>query len=537
MPPPQQFCSVVSNTPPEEHHWAAQATTNGSVGVQQTGIPELWAHQKEAVKRMASLADTHGGAVLDMGMGAGKTRTLLELVRLASEAELAERPDRPTRSLVIAPNSALSVWERENTDFLQGSHSFIRRQGSTSLSRFADTLADDLRTANNVLVAITYDHLRNDKLLSVLAGQRWAAIICDESHKLLNSKPLPDGSKISHIAGSTPWDARMRFAASGTTHPRSLLELHGQLRFVAPGWIPMGWNNFVSKYGSISTAKYRKKDSVVLSSRRDGMLRLASPTQELKTLLSGSSAPIHIAPPVAELIDLPSLVHIPIDCEMSKEARDVYDSLDERGEAQLPNGQRVVCRGSGSHDWTVQALQQVSSGNIEDWRPKQSAKLEALEDLVKGLPLDERVVVFCHWRHDHEAVRNKFKNQVETVVGGMTVEQRTEAIRRWEAGGPQILTFSVSIAEGVSLTAARHAVFLSTPWQPHAFAQAQARLHRTGQTRKVLVAVLLSTNAGNKTVDHAQYNLLMKHIGQAQKDNRMLSASEVQPTLAEAAVA
>lgn len=63
-------------------------------------VPPLWPAQREAVK----FALARPAAMLDMGMGCGKTRVAIEAIR---------RREDVRRVLVVCPKAVVPVWGRE----------------------------------------------------------------------------------------------------------------------------------------------------------------------------------------------------------------------------------------------------------------------------------------------------------------------------------------------------------------------------------------------------------------------------------------
>jgi len=481
-------------------------------------VVPLWEHQRDAIAGLLEKARSHGGCVLDMGMGCGKTRTMLTVMA----AKAAKRPG--AKFLLVCPAVAVTVWEDEKNKYwpLQPRCGFASRAAGQSVNRFAQQLQPLLEQSVPLIAAVTYDSLRNDALRRLLRAQQWAVIVCDESHKLINSRPLKGknpGSRIAHIMNGDRWNADLKIAMSGTTHPRSWLELHGQLRFAAPDCVPADWWEFLRQNAHIRQARWQTPGAVTIKAEPGRQERtIADPTRNFLDWLSSSDAPVHIAPPVDQLIDLPPVTHISVNCELDQQTARIYKQLENTGEATLPDGRTVSTR--AGRTWTEQALRQLTAGGLDGWHAASPAKHRTLRDHLDALPPDEKVVVFCHWRQDHQQIRSYLKTAAETVTGDMTPQTRRRAVRRWaDNASVRVLTFNPEIAESVDLTAARHAVFFSLPWKPQALSQSIARLHRAGQTRKTFAVSLLCTINNQPTIDHAQHRTLTRHIAHTAADN------------------
>jgi hypothetical protein len=66
-----------------------------------------------------------------------------------------------------------------------------------------------------------------------------------------------------------------------------------------------------------------------------------------------------------------------------------------------------------------------------------------------------------------------------------------------------------SAGTGLTLTAARHAVFAQLPWSPGSFSQAADRIYRIGQTRKVVCHILAGGDMdGQEMVSQRMYGVI-----------------------------
>lgn len=83
------------------------------------------------------------------------------------------------------------------------------------------------------------------------------------------------------------------------------------------------------------------------------------------------------------------------------------------------------------------------------------------------------------------------------LTGSDSLEARWEQIESFN-NDPSVGVFLVSTragGQGINLTAADTVIFYDSDWNPHADNQAQARCHRIGQTKPVMVYTLISSNS------------------------------------------
>jgi len=106
------------------------------------------------------------------------------------------------------------------------------------------------------------------------------------------------------------------------------------------------------------------------------------------------------------------------------------------------------------------------------------AKAEALREIIEGT--DEPVVVFAQFRYDLATVHKVGGDQVAELSG------RCDELADWAAGHKRILAVQIaSGAEGIDLTRARYAVYLSTGFNLGLYLQSEKRVHRPGQAKPV----------------------------------------------------
>lgn len=116
------------------------------------------------------------------------------------------------------------------------------------------------------------------------------------------------------------------------------------------------------------------------------------------------------------------------------------------------------------------------------------AKLEALGELLESLN-GEHVLLFYGYRHELpriEGVLRKLNKRLRLLEGAGAVED-------WNAGKIDVLlAHPASCAYGLNLQqGGRHVVWYTLTWSLELYQQANARLHRQGQEKPVIVHRLL----------------------------------------------
>ncbi|KAJ7070210.1 P-loop containing nucleoside triphosphate hydrolase protein [Mycena amicta] len=135
--------------------------------------------------------------------------------------------------------------------------------------------------------------------------------------------------------------------------------------------------------------------------------------------------------------------------------------------------------------------------NAYDLMPGVSVKVDALILLLKGVPLQDKILVFSSFVQFLKILAKRLsKEQISHALyhGGITGTNREKIVERFsvplqqEPTSPRILLTSLHAgAFGLNLTVANH-VFLMDPWwQPSIERQAIDRVNRLGQTKIVSV--------------------------------------------------
>lgn len=116
---------------------------------------------------------------------------------------------------------------------------------------------------------------------------------------------------------------------------------------------------------------------------------------------------------------------------------------------------------------------------------------ELMADVLRRNP-DEKVLVFTEYRSTQEylvaALERHFgPGKVDRINGGMTIDERREAIRHFEDEG-QFIVSTEAGGEGLNLQRRCHImVNFDLPWNPMRLVQRVGRIYRYGQDKPVVV--------------------------------------------------
>lgn len=116
----------------------------------------------------------------------------------------------------------------------------------------------------------------------------------------------------------------------------------------------------------------------------------------------------------------------------------------------------------------------------------------------------EPVVVWAYHKNVVAALAEVLKNynlRYAVVDGDASPKQKGQAVKDFQAGKLDVIVGSTSMAEGVTLTRSRFALFVEYWWQPGKVTQAQDRIFRVGQERDVTVTTLHAPGTIDDQID------------------------------------
>ena len=366
----------------------------------------------------------HQSAILADDMGLGKT------LQAIAAFEQRHRAGEVENALIVCPKSLIGVWEAEIS-------LWAPRLCTVALhSSVPQTTWAVL--ASQCQVAITnYEAIRSSRP----SPGAFDVLILDEVHKLKNSKSL-------------------NYSACYDLQPKVTWGLSGT---------PL--ENRPSDLTAILHLLDRKRISL-----SDERLPLAS----LRSIASGymlrrdKQAIADELPQVLEKLDL-----VPL----APAQRDRYQEILRDGKSYATVGGWIS---------TFNRLRDLC-----DYEPstRTSSKIErALVILDSVLRLGEKAVVFS-WRIEPlrllgaKIAEQWDENTAEMITGQTSSIGRSRIVSSFQTTDqPRVLLCSMrATAEGLTLTAANHVVFLNEWWNPAVNAQARDRVNRIGQTRDVFV--------------------------------------------------
>jgi len=440
----------------------------------------LWKHQLEAIAYGMGRRDV----LLHLGMGCGKTRIALEIIRRMIEAA------PQARFLVGCPKAVMAAWAKQVGMWLPDVRVVLLEKGTAKDKEEQVTAA--LADTTPCIIVGNYETLWR---MPILEKIRWTALIWDEVHRLKSASGA--ASKwAAKLCKKNP-DAR-RIGLSGTLLAHSPLDAYGTWRAVESPECPT-FGQLWSMFKAQNFQPHPHIRGAILGLRRDKEVEFAK--KIAATTFHRRSE---------DVLDLPPLMFEDVPVELGPKESQLYREVEKEFCAVCESGTitpanamvavlrlQQICGGYAKFDDNVVATK------LEDTPSKQSMLEERLDDLDR----DEPVVVFCRFRSDIDSVLEAAKRCGRSAS---ELSGRMNDLSDWQAGRTNVLVAQIqSGGIGVDLTAASYGFFYSLGYSLSEYLQAVARLHRPGQTKTTHFYHLVATLPANrKTVDGRVYEAL-----------------------------
>lgn len=413
------------------------------------------------------------GLFLDMGLG--KTVTTLTAIR-----ELKYNRFQIRRVLVIAPKKvAEGTWTKEKDKW---DHTRILRVSpvlgsQTKRIRVLNTPAD-IYIINRENVCWLVDYYRN--------AWPFDMVVIDES----SSFKSHSAKRFKSLASVGPHIDRM-VELTGTPSPNGLEDLWSQI-YLLDGGERLGrrYTQFRERYFQPDK---RGADGMVYSYE-------AKPGTEESILEKISD--ICISMKAEDYLQLPDITYHEIPVELDAKARKAYVELERQMVLALPEDEADISVTSAAA--LSNKLLQLANGAIYDEDRQvheiHGCKIEAFLELIESLQ-GKPALVFYNYQHDRERILKALAGKNLRIRELKTPKDEDD----WNARKIDVLlTHPASSAYGLNLQqGGNHVIWFGLTWNYELYTQANKRLHRQGQTEKVIIHHLVCTDTRDEDVMEA----------------------------------
>lgn len=396
----------------------------------------------------------------------------------------------PNRTVVVAPNGTVAATKaiqdivEERADVL-----VINWEALKNLSRLAGYGSIRLQTCSNCDPNSTRKPSQCEIEDKILNAVTWCTVVADEAHRAKGPK-----SKQTRALWALGDKTCHRIALTGTPISNTLEDLWSVMRFVAPEEYPAKWP-LMNRYG------------ILVPNIHSGGVDVVGMREDRREEFDRFFLPRFIRRLKAQVLpDLPPKTYERRDVLLTGKQKKAYDDLRDSMVAKIDGGHlastsvltqalRLRQLASAFAEVTEDEREKYQELNFDDLEKdservdaklilaEPSSKLDALEEVLVELG-DQPVVIFADSRQLIDLAFKRLENKYVCgrITGPTSPEERSTAVENFQAGRSRILLATTGAGgEGITLTAAKTAIFLQRPWSMVMNKQAEDRLHRIGQ--------------------------------------------------------
>lgn len=414
-------------------------------------------YQRKAIQWI--LDKPRSGLFLPMGMG--KTSVTLTAINI-----LMYDYFNVEKVLIIAPiRVAQSTWPDEISKWEDMRHlTYARVLGSRQQRLKALKQEVDIYLINR----------ENVSWLVEVVGRDWPfdMVVVDE----LSSFKNPQAQRFKALRKVMPLVDRF-IGLTGTPAPKGLPDLWPQLYLMDQG----------KRLGrTLSTFRSR----YLMPGRRNGHVIYEWLLQEgAKRRIYDAIGDICMSLKAEDWLKLPDCQYLTQEVVLSKQAMQQYHRFKREKILEICEDGVITAANAGV---VTNKLLQFTAGAVYDEAHKvrqiHTAKLEALEDLLEAAN-GQPVMVFYYFRHDYELITEHFPDD-----NIRTIEDQQD-VADWNDGKiDMLLVHPASVGHGLNLQHGGSIIIWYTlpNWNLELYLQANARLHRQGQTETVRIYHLVA---------------------------------------------
>jgi SNF2 family DNA or RNA helicase len=374
------------------------------------------------------------------------------------------------RVLVVCPLSIMdSAWRNDLFSFAMHRTVDVAHGSKEKRKKIINSGAE--------FVIINYDGVEIVKDEIVNGG--FDLFIVDEATHYKNAQ-TKRWKTLNKIIGENDWLWMM----TGTPAAQSPVDAYGLAKLVNPMAVPRffgSWRDMVM--WKVTQFKWKPKETA-----KDTVFRALQPAIRFTK---------------DECLDLPDMVYTKRFVEMTGQQKKYYETLRKRLVMEVA-GEDVTAANAAI---AMNKLLQISAGAIytDDGDTVQfdiKNRYQVLKEVIDES--SKKVLVFVPFKHTIDLLVDKLTSDgvtSEVIRGDVPASKRTDIFARFQNDpDPKVLVIQPqAAAHGVTLTAANTVVWWGPTPSLETYAQANARVHRSGQTHKCTV-IQLAGSAAEKRI-------------------------------------
>ena len=438
----------------------------------------------EYQKRATQFIIDNRYCALFLDMGLGKTVSTLTAIDILKNDYL-----EIDKVLVIAPKSvALNTWSGETAKWDHLRKLRISVAMGTAAQRTKAIERDaDIYVTNRDNVKWIVDYFKKEP---------WPfdTVVLDESSSFKN----PSSQRFKALRKIRP-QLRRVIELTGTPSPNGLMDLWPQIWLLDMG---ERLGRTLGSYRSEFFTAGRRNGAVVY----DWIARPGARQRISKRL-----ADISMSMQASDYLNMPDVIDGGLTLALPPDEMRDYQAFQKEQLMQLDNTDIEAVTAAALTNKLLQYTGGALYDDQHNWHEVSTAKLEALQDIVEST--DESVLIYYQYQSEKDRI-------LKMLPDAVTFTGEPELLESWNAGKIRLmLAHPASVAYGLNMQAGGHIIVWYTPtWNLELYMQANARLHRQGQTKPVVIYHLIAAGTIDERVMQAlnckngSQAALLKHI-------------------------
>ncbi|KAL3148844.1 hypothetical protein ABBQ32_001720 [Trebouxia sp. C0010 RCD-2024] len=467
---------------------------------------QLRDYQMKGLRWMVALYDNKLNGILADEMGLGKT---IQVIALMAYLKQERRP--AGLFMVVVPSSLIANWEQEFRHWAP-SLKLVSYKGTADARAALFTQQIAGRKARFDVLLTSYDFMMGKADRPRLAKLTWEYIIIDEGHRLKNA-----GCKLN--AEIKMYSAHSRLLLTGTPVQNKLEELWSLLNFLMPSlfgsseefqqWFatPVKAKCMMEDEQSAESAMLDEEESMLVTNRLHQVLRPFM-LRRLK-----ESVATELPQKIERLVPCQlSAYQTGLNCLVEGEVQASEEGAAGKGLKRINNTfmeLRTICNHPLISRLHPEGGESQLAAHPQRLPPEVSlcGKMEVLDRmLVKLIAAGHKVLLFSTMTRALDVVEDYLDwrgFEHLRLDGAVSSAERGDLVQKFNAPGSAVSVFLLSVRAGgvgLNLQAADTVIMYDTDWNPQIDLQAQARAHRIGQKREVLVLRLQTQSSVEERV-------------------------------------
>ena len=410
-------------------------------------------YQKDGIKWMKLLRETHFNGILADDMGLGKT---LQVIALIEDI----KSDLPC--IVVAPSSLIYNWKDEVEKFSKVLNCKCVLGNQENRKKILSEKAD--------LYITSYDYMRRD--IELYENREFEYVILDEAQYIKNQKT-------QNAISVKKLKAKHKLALTGTPIENSLAELWSIFDFLMPNYL-FNYHYFLLNYENDIV---RNDDE----EKKKRLKQLVSPfilRRNKKDVLTELPDKIEKTQ-LIEFSEDENKLYLAHLAQVNNELKMMDDNMNKIEVLAMLTRLRQLC-----------CEPRLLFDNIYH----SSSKLKACTDLIVNLKENnQKVLLFSSFTSCLNLIEEELNIlgiSYLKLTGQTSKEKRKELIRKFQNGKADVFLISLKAGgTGLNLTAAQAVIHFDPWWNVSAQNQATDRAYRIGQEKNVQVFKLVMKNS------------------------------------------